>query len=383
MEKDFYTFNLNEPKPNYIDHYEVRDYGQRFMKFGTDNLLPQFMALLTERSPIHGGIIDTKIKLVSGNKLTISNIKQGFKEFNNDLENTIKKCIIDFVIFDSFALHIIPNRVGGIAQIEHIDFSKVRYGLKNEYNKITEIYVSNDWENTRLKENKPKCYKVFNSNRVEDSVFIYKTYRPGKKYYSLPSYIGAIDAILTDYEISKLHLNQLLNGLYPSFQVEYPSKPESLEERLQIAKNIELDFRGALNAGKPFITFKSQGQEGIKIVPINSNDTSEKFLSLAEKSVQDILSAHGVTSPLLFGIRVAGQLGGRDELIDAQELFHNRYVLPTQEIIKSEFKKLIGIDIQIEQTNLLSTKLSESTLVQILEREELRKIAGMETEVPE
>lgn len=32
MEKEFYTFNLNEPKPNYIDHYEVRDYGMRFMK---------------------------------------------------------------------------------------------------------------------------------------------------------------------------------------------------------------------------------------------------------------------------------------------------------------------------------------------------------------
>jgi len=378
MEKEFYTFNLNEPKPNYIDHYEVRDYGMRFMKFGSDNLMPQFIASLIERSPIHGGIIDTKIKLISGNKLTISNIKQGFKDFNNDLEETIKKCIVDLVIFDTFYLHIIPNRVGSIAQVEHIDYTKVRFGLKNEFNKITEVYVSNDWENTRLKENKLKCFKIYNDSKVEDSIYMFRTYRPGKKYYTLPSYIGAIDAILTDYEISKLHLNQLLNGLFPSFQIEYPSKPESLEERLQIAKNIEMDFRGALNAGKPFVTFKSQGQEGIKVTPINSNDSSEKFLSLAEKSVQDILSAHGVTSPLLFGIRVAGQLGGRDELIDAQELFHNRYVLPTQAIIKDVFRKLIGVDIKIEQTNLLSTKLSESALLQILTNEELRKIAGME-----
>lgn len=377
-QREFFSFDIDEPKPNYIANYEVKDYSSKFMKFGQDNLLPQFIAQLKEKSPIHGGIIDTKIKLVTGNKINIEGVSNEFKKWNGTLVKEIEKCIKDLVVSDFFALHIIPNRVGGIAKIEHIDWTKVRLGLKNDLNEVTEILVSNDWENTRQKENRIKVYKAFNPNKIEDSIYIFDAYFPGKKYYTLPSYIGALNSILTDAEISKLHLNHLLNGLFPSHHIEYPNKPKSIEERLNFARGIANEFRGATRTGKQFISFKEKGEDGVKITPINSNDTADKFLSLAEKSIQDILSAHGVTSPLLFGIRVAGQLGGREELIDAQELFHNRYVLPTQKIIIDEFKTLLGIDITFEQTSLLSNKLSEQTLQLILSEDELRKIAGYE-----
>ena len=40
--------------------------------------------------------------------------------------------------------------------------------------------------------------------------------------------------------------------------------------------------------------------------------------------------SHRVTSPMLFGIKTEGQLGGRSELIEAYEAFQTSYIEPRQ-----------------------------------------------------
>jgi hypothetical protein len=54
------------------------------------------------------------------------------------------------------------------------------------------------------------------------------------------------------------------------------------------------------------------------------------FMQLNEQVQQEILMSHRVTSPMLFGIKTEGQLGGRNELIEAYEAFQTSYVEPRQ-----------------------------------------------------
>lgn len=377
---DLYKFNLTEPRPNMLDYYEVVDRARKFVKYGIENNIPQFIASLISRSSIHGAIIDRKIKLVQGKKITLENLSELFLKNNPKIIKELKKCITDFVIFDTFALKIIPS-INGIGKIEHIDVSKVRFSERDEEDKITKVFISNNWENTRVRDNKIVEYPIYEPGIKEESIYVYEKYEPNKRYYSLPSYAGAIDSILTDEQIAKLHLNQMLNGLYPSTMIKVNKTFSSIEEKIKYVRDIERNYKGALSAGEAMIIFTEGNSDDFSIEPIQSNDSGEKFLSLSEKVIQDILSAHNVSSPTLFGIRVPGSLGSSQELADASELFFTNYVYPKQnEFIESieELLTQFNCKVIIEQEQLYKNKISENTLIQILDQDELRQIAGYE-----
>jgi succinate dehydrogenase flavin-adding protein (antitoxin of CptAB toxin-antitoxin module) len=62
------------------------------------------------------------------------------------------------------------------------------------------------------------------------------------------------------------------------------------------------------------------------------------------------------------GIKTAGQLGGREELLDAYQLFLQTVIIPIQESMLKTFEKLIflrdkqTINLQIEQNQILPTE---------------------------
>jgi hypothetical protein len=55
---------------------------------------------------------------------------------------------------------------------------------------------------------------------------------------------------------------------------------------------------------------------------------------------EEILIGHSVTSPLLFGIRTEGQLGGRTELLEALAIFQSTYIDGRQRVVQKQLDKL-------------------------------------------
>jgi predicted transcriptional regulator len=60
-------------------------------------------------------------------------------------------------------------------------------------------------------------------------------------------------------------------------------------------------------------------------------DFDKQYLQLSETVRDNIFYAHRITSPMLFGVRVEGALGGRNELKEAYEVFDRAYVSPIRE----------------------------------------------------
>jgi hypothetical protein len=83
---------------------------------------------------------------------------------------------------------------------------------------------------------------------------------------------------------------------------------------------------------------------------------------MAPQIEQTVLSAFRITSPQILGIKTAGQLGGREELLDAYQLFLQTVIIPIQESMLKTFEKLIflrdkqTINLQIEQNQILPTE---------------------------
>ena len=61
-------------------------------------------------------------------------------------------------------------------------------------------------------------------------------------------------------------------------------------------------------------------------------------------AINQILTAHGVTSPMLFGIKTSGQLGGSNELDVAYRIFLNTEIKPIQKKLEKYFNILLSIN---------------------------------------
>ena len=80
------------------------------------------------------------------------------------------------------------------------------------------------------------------------------------------------------------------------------------------------------------------------ITPIPSNGQDGYYQSINDMSVQQILTAHRITSPMLLGIKTEGQLGGRSELIDAKILFNFNVIEPMQQEILRQLEGILQIN---------------------------------------
>jgi hypothetical protein len=90
----------------------------------------------------------------------------------NDSENVsevMRKVALDYMIFGGFALNVIWSKDRkSIAEIYHVDFSRIRSGKINpETDKIDCYYYSPDW--TNVKKYIPEEIKAFSQNEKEPS----------------------------------------------------------------------------------------------------------------------------------------------------------------------------------------------------------------------
>ncbi len=104
----------------------------------------------------------------------------------------------------------------------------------------------------------------------------------------------------------------------------------SPEEARQTMRRFKENFSGTDNAGSIIIQFNDPNETPSIVNNLTPSDFDKQFDILNKTVQQEILMAHRVTSPMLFGIKTEGQLGGRSELIEAYEAFQTSYIEPRQ-----------------------------------------------------
>lgn len=360
--------------------------------YGEDNLYPNYLLQLLQKSATHNAIIQNKINLVYGDGLKamglntednarISDfIKNKFSDEN--LNEILRKCIFDYCVFGGYALEVIYSKdKQSIAQIEHIDFSTVRSGKKNEQGEVEAYYLSPNWERRFIRLNPPIRIDAYNEKKPSEKQLVYvKPYFSGNSYYPLPSYIGAINYIDVDVQTGIFHLNNIKNGMSPSMIVNFPSVPTK-EEQDEIKASLEREMASPENAGTFVCMFSPDKESMPTFEPVQLSDADKLYTVLNELAVQNIITGHGVTSPLLFGIKTAGQLGGNQELITAFNIYNNNVIKPAQKELVKPFNKIaaynnLKTDFELNTAVPLAYSFGESVLTQVLTTDELRDIIG-------
>ena len=92
---------------------------------------------------------------------------------------------------------------------------------------------------------------------------------------------------------------------------------------------------------------------------------------------------HRVTSPMLLGVKTDGQLGGRNEILEAYELYSNTVVQPMKDIALKGLKMVlnannINLPISLSEVSPLNSKFDADVLSDVLTQDEIRAELGYE-----
>jgi DNA-binding Lrp family transcriptional regulator len=341
--------------------------------FGEDNKFPNMLLNMFNKSSKHNGIVLGKVNYITG---------KGFDEVlqANPYENCneiLKKACLDIEVFGGCYLEIQYNAAGTIGAFYHVPYQKVRSSKDN-----TQFYVK-DWDSLK-KNDEPKVFSAYNPKlevnllRNQTQILYYKEYRPGVETYSYPGYMGALNAIQTDIEISKYHLSTITNGMFASKMISFFEGIPTEEEKREIEKGFKSKFTGSENAGNIVLNFGKDPNKRPQLDDLSSTELDKHFDILSKSVQQEIFCAHQVVSPMLFGIRIEGQLGGRSEIRDAYEIMKSTYVNDKQQALELLFAEVTGKEHKIIPVEPIGFEFSEQTLLQIAPKKWLLEKIGID-----
>jgi hypothetical protein len=377
---------------------EVR--GKNWIDYGTEewaNLFPQFLIDLYYNSSTQAAIINATAEMIAGEEIVIEDdderdleaivkLKKFFNSANSNesLDEVIKKIAFDFKLQGAFALNIVwtQDRTQ-IAEIYHIGVDKIRAEKPNELGRVEGYYVSSDWSNIRM--NKPYRVPAFNTNdRTSANQILYTgLYSPNMNAYFTPDYVAANNWALVDQRVAEFHLNNISNGFSGSFLISFANGVPTQEERLQIEQSLTAKFTGQDNAGKFILTFSDDKTRTPEITAISPSDLDKQYLALQELLVQNILTGHRVTSPILMGIKSDTGLGNNaDELNSAANFYLNTVVKPFQEHIIKILRKIFTVNnmdmpVRFEQLKPITTRFTNQDLMAVMTQDEIREELGL------
>ena len=323
--------------------YAERPSNQGYVNYGDDNLFPQYLIDLYKSSATHNALCTSIAYMIFGDGVQADTLDARLKIQEWGLDDEIRKACLDLKIQGGFALEVVYSiDRTTITKVRHCPFENVRSGEVNEDEKCEFYYYSKDWSDKRQE---PEVVKAFDPEQAVEypvQILYVKPFSPGSYYYPKPDYIGSIDYIELDKEIGKYHINNIKNGMAPSFHLAFKNGTPSQEERRKIRNDVERQLAGATNAGKFIMTFSDQPDRKPDFDPFPLSDADKQYQFLSTEVSDKIMIGHRVVSSAMFGVKTAGQLGNTQELEIASELFDNQVVKPYQRILKDAVSSILN-----------------------------------------
>lgn len=341
--------------------------------WGEENNYPYFLLSLLNKSSKHAACVNGKVRYVKGSGILVNGIIDVENNISkvDTFQEQIQKVAYDYEVFNGFALEVILDRKGGFGSINHIRRSNLRIDYTGN------IWYSENWLDKKILPIKKEKY----SSLTRSGILIYDHYNIEGSYYPRPVYESTISYIETDSAIATFRLNNIKNGFSAGTILSLNSGIPSADEQKIVERKLKNKFAGEENAGNIVITFSNGSENAPTVTPLLPNNFDKLFTDLDNSVQQNIFIGHSITSPMLLGVRVEGQLGGRSEIAEAHEIFQHQYVDGRQADIEGVYNYLLkpyNTEIKILPVEGLKHEYSESVLMSIMTKDELRKSIGLE-----
>jgi hypothetical protein len=315
-----------------------------WVNYGDQNDFPQYLRDLAHESPVHGSLVVAIGDMIAGKGIKSEQYQQELDAL--DVNTLTYAAAHDLKLFGGFFIEVIwSNDRTVISKLNPIPFEECRIAVNQDDDSEIGIFHSYDWSNTRKKKNTPEFipkYNYLTRNEEPRQIYWCFTYT-GSDVYPRPDYWSAINYIELDKQISIFHINQISNGLFPSTIINFYNGQATPEQKQQMMMDWENKMSGARNAGKVVMFFNERDQPKTEITPFPVNDADKQYQLMDTTATQKIITAHRVTTPLLFGIRETSGFGSnKDEMTTGLEIFNKQVIEPYQTLIDKSITELLS-----------------------------------------
>ena len=296
------------------DSKETARSGFDYVSWGKDNRFPQDLYDMYQNSAILQSVINGTSDYVLGN-----GVISAFDVVNDKyetLEDIIKRCVFDYLIFGGFAIQLM-YKGGKVEAMYWLDFQKCR---KSEDEK--KIYYSDDWGKYAKKSLE---YNAWTPETNKGTCIYYYKGHKTRGIYPVPIYVGALKSVKISTEISNFHLNNIVKGF---------------------ASNAIISF----NNGEPDDDTKAR-------IERQDDKFDLKYDALSKSVKEDIFIAFRAV-PELFGLPNENNGFSKEEYMQAFSLFNKTVVVPIQKDIERAFKSM-GFVIKFKTFTLEDTEDKE------------------------
>jgi hypothetical protein len=285
--------------------------------------------------------------------------------YEGTLDELTSRLIRDYIMFNGTAIQCMYSIFGTIIRINHIPFQDVRVKFPTIPNVVDGYYISNDWARYTWGQNVPTLLlpAIGKGKSYQESELIYSfEYDTNLRYYPIPKWFCATQDIYVEDQLGVNRANYIANNFTVNYMILLPNKPVGLNkdgkpEVLQsLLDDVIYNHTGAENAGKVTVLFGEPNKDGTsqmpQVVALGSSDRVNEYNEQNEIAKAKIITAHGVTSPVILGISGSATLGSNaQEIRTAYQMFMNTEIKPIQKYIIRQFEKIL------EKNNMASGTL--------------------------
>lgn len=317
---------------------------------GPKNSFFQYVINRYNGSPTNSALIDAYIDRIYGKGLSLINANINAPDLAQIIsflsKEDVRRIVSDFVLFGS-AVGVVrygKSTKRAIAKIEHLERIKTAPAKVNKKNEIYKYYVHNDWIDTNSVQ--PVSYPAFGtSTNAPIEVFEIKPYKAGKTYFSDPYYIAGLQYASLEEEIANYSNNHIKAGLSAGFMINFPDGKVAEELMEETERSVQRKLTGSNNAGKVFLSWTDSPELAPTITAIPTSANHEQWQFWADEARQQLLVAHRVTTPMLFGVKDNTGLGNNaKEMEEGSKLLHETTIRPKQNVILDVLQRLVGVN---------------------------------------
>ena len=268
---------------------------KEFWRWGSDNNLPEALALLSRRSTAHRRILNDKADYISGKGFnydsSIPLLGEMVECTNGDgesLRQVLNKLAFDKSLFGNAFLEVVTDENHSFLSLHHQDAGYCRVAKDSEH-----ILLHHDWRHFRADEARilplyPRFEKQ--SDGSLRSIIHYKDYEPMFKHYGVPQYIAGMNVSAIAYKTDRWNIARLDNSFQLSGVMMIDNAVDSEEEASKLARMAEERF-----AGKPgqvmFIIRDESSDDNSRFIPLESQNDGD-WKELHDQATSDIVVAH-------------------------------------------------------------------------------------------
>ena len=318
-----------------------------YVQYGDKNSYYKFLIDRYTNSATNNAVINGVSRLIYGKGLTALDAASKPNDYASFItmfkSEDVRKLVIDLKMLGQCAMQVLYSKDHKkVISVQHISVHLICPEKCNKEGKIANYYYSDNWDN--VKEYAPIKVPAFNTSTKDTEILFVKPYSVGMKYFSGVDYQGGLPYATLEEEIAQYLITEVQNSFSGTKIVNVNGGRYTDEQQDDISNKIKSSLTGS-KGQKVIVAFNENQELATTVVDIPLNEAAKHYEYLSTESRDKILTAHNITSPLMFGIITGtGFSSNADELATSMTAFDNTIVRSFQDLLIDAFDSILAFN---------------------------------------